>query len=518
MKPFARYFNTRFLPKWSWSVFLGIALCSFRQSSAAPHPPLKLDVDNSPLTTQIKTETSFAPVVKKVAPSVVNIYSTMVVRERQLPFFNFGDQFRQFFGEQEPPSNRGRTHQEESLGSGVIISPDGYILTANHVVQGAEKVKVALSTGEKEYEAKIIGIDPPTDVAVLKIESHRPLPAVTTADSDKLEVGDRVLAVGNPFAVGQTVTSGIVSALGRGGLGLNGATSYENFIQTDAAINPGNSGGALVDAEGRLIGINTAILTHSGGYQGVGFAVPINMARTVLESLIEYGKVTRGYLGIHIQPLTPALAKEFGLSEDTGGVLVSGVDPNSAAQKAGLQEGDVVVELDGKKVADPRGLQLLVTQIAPHSKVTLQVFRSEVGQKPTEKTLTATLGELPQEEAGGTGEHGPAGHNQSNKDSLDGVEVADLDSKLRSQLEIPGNVHGAIVTSVDPDSNSAQGGLRQGDVILEIDRHSVRNAEDAVKLSESAKGDEVLLRVWSPGENGGQAGTHFLTVDNQKHK
>ena len=278
-------------------------------TSGTTNPPALLKVDDSPLRHEVKAATSFAPVIKKVAPSVVNIYSTMTVRERALPFFN-DPMWRHFFGDPSGDQGQPRTHREEGLGSGVIVTSDGYILTANHVVEGAEKIQVALASGEKEFDAKVVGADPATDTAVLKIDA-RDLPAITIADSDKLEVGDVVLAVGNPFAVGQTVTMGIVSGLGRGGFGIN---NYENFIQTDAAINPGNSGGALVDAEGRLVGINTAIFSRSGGNQGVGFAVPLNMARYVMDRLIKEGKVTRGYLGLSLQPeVTPALAKQFNL-------------------------------------------------------------------------------------------------------------------------------------------------------------------------------------------------------------
>ncbi len=235
--------------------------------------------------------------------------------------------WRRFFGDNSGRSQAPRERRAQGLGSGVIVTPDGYILTANHVVDGADSVKVAMTDGQ-EYDARIVGNDPPTDIAVLKIEPKKELPAITLADSDKLEVGDLVLAVGNPFGLGQTVTMGIVSALGRGGFGI---TAYENFIQTDAAINQGNSGGPLVDAEGRLVGINTAIFSRSGGFQGVGFAVPVNMARYVMDRLISDGKVTRGYLGINIQPLTPDLAKAFNLPDESSGVLVGGVTPNSAA-------------------------------------------------------------------------------------------------------------------------------------------------------------------------------------------
>ena len=260
---------------------------------AKANPAPKLNIQDTPINRSLKAATSVAPVIKKVAPSVVNIYSTVTIRERPNPLFS-DPFFRRFFGEDSGDQTQPRTHREQSLGSGVIVSPDGYILTANHVVEGADKVKVALASGEKEFDAKVIGTDPATDTAVLKVDGKN-LPAITIADSDKLEVGDVVLAIGNPFGVGQTVTMGIVSALGRGGFGIN---NYENFIQTDAAINLGNSGGPLVDAEGRLVGINTWIISRSGGSQGLGFAVPINMARYAMERLISEGKVTRGYLGL----------------------------------------------------------------------------------------------------------------------------------------------------------------------------------------------------------------------------
>ena len=285
----------------------------------------KLTVQETLINRDVKAATSVAPMVKRVGPSVVNIYSTITIRERANPHLS-DPLFRRFFGEEFEGQAQPRTHQEQSLGSGVIVSPDGYILTANHVVQGADKVKVALASGEKEFDAKVIGTDPATDTAVLKVEGQN-LPAITIADSDKLEVGDVVLAIGNPFAVGQTVTMGIVSALGRGGFGIN---NYENFIQTDAAINPGNSGGALVDAEGRLVGINTWIISRSGGSQGLGFAVPINMARYAMERLISEGKVARGYLGVQLQPdMTPELAKQFNLP-NMNGALVTTVDSRFA--------------------------------------------------------------------------------------------------------------------------------------------------------------------------------------------
>jgi len=480
---------------------------------AKTNPPPKLIIQDSPLNRDVRAPISFAPVIKRVEPSVVNIYSTMTVKERPNPLLN--DPFlRRFFGDQFGDQGQPRERKAESLGSGVIVSPDGYILTADHVVEGAESVKVALATGEKEYDAKIIGTDPATDVAVLKIETQKMLPAITMTDSDKLEVGDVVLALGNPFAVGRTVTMGIVSAVGRGGLGMVG---YENFIQTDAAINPGNSGGGLIDAEGRLVGINTMIVSRSGGFQGVGFAVPINMARYVMERLVEFGKVTRGFLGINIQPVTPELAREFHLPEDAGGVLVGGVSPNGPAARAGLKEGDDIIELNGKKVTGPDNLRLTVAQTPPGSRVTLGVLRSETGGKPVEKTLSVTLAELPQEALTQSRPGGGSGKQPGNMDALDGVEVTDMDRAARRQFGIPANLQGALVVNVDENSSAAEAGLRPGDVILEINRQSVHNAEGAVALSEKVNGAQVLLRVWSQGPNG-QSGTRYIVVENPKRK
>jgi serine protease Do len=326
-------------------------------------------------------------------------------------------------------------------------------------------------------------------------------------------VGDVVLAIGNPFGVGQTVTMGIVSGTGRTALNIN---QYEDFIQTDAAINPGNSGGALVDAEGRLIGINTAIFSESGGYQGVGFAVPVNLARSVMEQLIKTGKVTRGYLGVDIQSLTPDLAEEFKLP-DSAGALVTDVEPDTPAAKAGLQNGDVIRQVDGKKIADSQQLRLMISQTAPGTKVNVTFLRAESGKKPTEKTVSATLGTLPNQ-GNARGINTPDEQKDSNYDSLDGVEVGDIDSSARQQYGIPTSVRGAVVTSVDENSNSADAGLREGDVIQEINREPVRTADDAVKLSDKAHGNRVLLKVWRPSPTGTGGGSFYLTVDNTKKK
>jgi serine protease Do len=491
--------------------------------------PARLNVQEAPLNREARGVTSYSPVIKRSAPSVVNIYATSTVRLRRMihPFFD-DPRFRDFFGEnmpnlQDPREQRdprrgnrsnepALTRKQQSLGSGVIVSPEGYILTANHVVQGADLdgVKVSLANGGREYTAKVIGTDPQTDIAVLKIDAEN-LSPIAIADSDKIEVGDIVMAIGNPFGVGQTVTMGMVSATGRTSLGIIPG-GYENFIQTDASINQGNSGGALIDAEGRLIGINTAIFSPSGGNAGIGFAVPINLARGVMERLIQSGKVTRGYLGVSLESeITSDLAEEFQLP-DHRGAMVSGVEANTPAAKAGIQVYDVIRELNGKPIQDRDQLRLTVSQLAPGTKVTLKILRSEPGRKPAEKTVNATLGSLPagrspfQQGQEGESEERP----DSTRDSLDGVEVSDLDGDTREQLGVPANVQGALVTSVDPQSNSAEAGLRRGDILLEINRRPVRDANEAVRLSESATGKRVVLRIWRGGAS------MVLTVDNAK--
>jgi serine protease Do len=444
---------------------------------------------------------SFAPIVKKVTPSVVKVYVTTKSKTMNMPVSPLGnnDFFRHFFGEQFNSGDQGgpghmlRTPPQHGLGSGVVISQDGYILTNNHVVDEADNIRVALNDG-REFTAKVVGRDPKTDIAVVKIEAKE-LAFMTIADSDKVQVGDVCLAIGNPFGVGQTVTMGIVSGTGRGGLG----TDYEDYIQTDAAINPGNSGGALVDAEGRLIGINTAILSRSGGNQGVGFAVPINLARTVMTSLLENGRVVRGYLGVLIQDASPALAKQFNVPEDKG-AIVGDVTPNSPAASAGLKYGDVITEFNNKPVTDSRHLKLQVAGTAPGSKVPVRILRDG-----KEMTFDVTVKELPGEQVA------KADTNEKNSsDTLDGVTVSDVDSAARNQFQVPRSVKGALVTEVDQNSASFEAGLRPGDVIEEINRKPVENAEQAVKLSENAKEKTTLLRVWSKG------GSRYIVVDENK--
>ena len=484
---------------------LVVAGLFFLTSSARESEPA-IKVETTPVNRDAKLGASFAPVVKKAAPSVVNIYSTHIVHIRPMRIPTFVDPFfRQFFDNQFPNNGRERTRREQSLGSGVIVSPDGYILTANHVVDGADEIEVAIADNKKEFTARVIGTDPPTDVAVLKIDA-KDLPAITLGDSDQLEVGDIVLAIGNPFRVGQTVTMGIVSALGRSGLA--GFNQYQNFIQTDAAINPGNSGGALVDAEGRLVGINTAIISSTRGSEGVGFAVPINMARHVMERLIAGGKVTRGDLPILLQDITPGLAKSFDLP-DQNGALVSDVFPNTPAEKAGIKPGDVIVGLNGKDITDVNSFQLAVSESAPESSATVKLLHNG---RP--ETVTVTLTELPVEVAPSGNDQKKPGSGNSMIDALAGVKVADLEPEVRRQLGVPPSVRGALVSELEPASNSAEAGLQYGDVIMEIDRQPVSNSSDAVKLGRQARGDQILLKIWR--RQGDLAGTCYLSVDNTK--
>jgi len=322
---------------------------------------------------------TFAPLVKRAAPAVVQISSTKVIKaeaqgrgrgQGQNPMLD-DPFFRRFFGDQNPFGQQ-RDRRESGLGSGVIVSPNGYILTNNHVVEGATTVKVLLSD-HREFTAKIVGADPQSDIAVVKIDAKNDLPVLPLSDSSKAEVGDICLAIGNPFGIGQTVTMGIVSATGRN---LGGAIeNYEDFIQTDAAINPGNSGGALINARGELIGINTAILSGSGANAGVGFAIPINMARNVMDQIMKSGKVVRGYMGAMLQNVDPNVAKAFGLPAGSAGAAITNVDPGTPADKAGLKTGDVITALNGENIADMSQLRLRIASFAPGTTVHLRVYR-----------------------------------------------------------------------------------------------------------------------------------------------
>ena len=467
----------------------------------------KIQYDKQPLPRDAANGVaSFANVIKKVGPAVLTVSATKTVRESsRVPLDD--PMLRRFFEEEEgrPSSRRGsRDHErlEQGVGSGVIISPDGYILSNNHVVEGADEIKVRFSTGGPEYLARLVGTDPPTDIAVLKINVTNSLVPITMTDSSTLQVGDVVLAVGNPFGVGQTVTMGIVSATGRGGFGI---VDYEDFIQTDASINPGNSGGALVDALGRLVGIPTAIVSRSGGSMGIGFAVPVDLARDVMERIITEGKVIRGYLGVYVQELTPELAKAFNVPEGTG-ALVGGVVTNSPAMRAGMHEGDIILEMNDKKVDDSRGLRLAIAQAAPNSSASFKILR-----EGNPRTFRIDLGQLqPEEEPTPAPERLRTPPPRRN-DAVPGIEISDLDNRTRTQLGIPSDVRGAVILNLERDSLAAESGLRPGDVIMEINKQKIRNARDFNDITRKATG-QVLLRVWS------RTGSRYVALESPKRQ
>jgi serine protease Do len=417
----------------------------------------------------------FAPLFKPALPAVVSITSSRIVKVPQSPFFS-DPFFQQFFGGQFP---RGPEEQRErGLGSGVIVSPDGYILTNNHVVDKGTDIKVTLPD-KRQFPGKVIGTDPKTDIAVVKIATTG-LPTIPLGDSSKLEVGDYAFAIGNPFGVGETATMGIISATGRNGLSIE---DYEDFIQTDAAINPGNSGGALLNGRGELIGINTAILSGGGGNQGIGFAIPINMAKYVMDQILKHGKVVRGYIGVGIQDVTAELARVFHVPAEKG-ALVSNVDPNSPGGKAGLQRGDVITELNGQPVEGANDLRLKVGTMSPGTTVHLNVLRN--GET---RDVSLTLGEAP------SGKTGEANNGETSENSpMRGVQVDELTNDIRQQLGLNPNVKGVVVTNVSADSPAADAGLQRGDVIEQVNRQPVNSVADYQRLiSEGGKQTIVLL-------------------------
>jgi Do/DeqQ family serine protease len=411
----------------------------------------------------------------------VAIQSTQVTKVQQSPFMT-DPFFRQFFGNIFPQVPR--TQREHALGSGVIVSPDGYIVTNNHVIAKATEISVTLSD-KRTFKGKVVGADPSTDVAVIKIDGTA-LPTAPFGNSDDLKVGDTVMAFGNPFGQYFTVTRGSVSALGRSGMGIEG---FENFIQTDAAINPGNSGGALVNVHGQVVGINTAILSGNsgpggeGGSVGIGFAIPSNMAKHVMEDLVKTGKVSRGYLGVSVTDLREDLAKQFKVP-DTAGALADDVTAGGPADKAGLKSGDVVRKLNGETIDDSGQLTAKITNLSPGTEVTLDILRD--GQP---LTLKVTLGERPSDLSTRVG--GGGGVQQG---TLRGIAVENITPSLRDQLGLPSNVTGVVISQIDPNSPAAQHGLQESDVIQGINRQPVRNVADFNRLAAEAKG-QTLLRI-----------------------
>ncbi len=428
---------------------------------------------------------SFAPIVDKAAPAVVRIV-TALTPVSTADLAGAADPLQRYVLE---GVLGGRSHRplQAGLGSGVIVADDGYILTNSHLVAGASELEVTLQDG-RNFKARIIGLDAVTDLAVIKVDAQR-LPTIAFAESRNVRVGDVVLAIGHPFGVGQTVTHGIISATDRGGMGIE---DYESFIQTDAPMNPGNSGGALVDVHGGLIGINTAILSNSGGNLGIGFAIPSDLARRVWTDLVKYGYVLRGYLGIEAQNLTPELATEFKL-DNASGALVAGVTAKGPAERAGLQVGDVITGFDGKVVRDARQLRISVAEAKACQTVKLEVLRNGSAH-----SFRVVLGQAPDKERSLQREWS---HEEQHPGALQGVVLIELTSQLKQHLRIPTDVQGAMVLDLHAYCPAALAGLRPGDVIESVNRHEVRTAEQASRLTQTAGHKRALVRVWSHGAN-----------------
>ncbi|MBC7924187.1 MAG: DegQ family serine endoprotease [Bryobacteraceae bacterium] len=445
---------------------------------------------------------TFAPLVKKALPAVVNVES--IVRTTQtrsnrrrapqgLPpgledFFGFGG------GPQEQQPRGG-------VGSGVIVTADGYILTNNHVVEGATEVKVSTSD-RREFQAKVVGTDPRTDVAVLKIDGKN-LSVLPISDSTRVQVGDLALAIGDPFGIGQTVTMGIISATGRAGLT---AGNYEDFIQTDAAINPGNSGGALINTNGELIGINTAIISRTGGNQGIGFAIPINMARDVMDQLVKNGKVVRGYIGVLPQDITPDLARAFNLQSNNGAAITR-VEPGTPAERGGMKAGDVVTAINGDPVVDANSLRLRVSRSSPGTVLKMTVQRAE-GQRELAITLER-LQDQAQPGVTGDDEEGSGRFGRGATSTLQGLNVTDLTPDIATRLQIEPTTRGVVVARVEQGSASSEAGLRPGDVITQVNRQAVTSVAEFEKALGSSASKSVLLLVNRAG------GSQFIVVQPQ---
>lgn len=430
-----------------------------------------------------KTGRAMAEIAGAVKPAIVNISTTRTVKFSggMDPFFD-DPFFRRFFGDKFRRHKQPKERKSAGLGSGVIVSSDGYIITNYHVVKDADEIRVLLSD-KSEYIGKVVGSDPKTEISVVKIEATG-LTTIEWGDSDKLLVGEIVLAVGNPYGLNQTVTMGIVSALGRANVGI---ADYEDFIQTDAAINPGNSGGALVNARGELVGINTAIYSTTGGYQGIGFAIPSNMVKSIMDSLIKKGKVIRGWLGVSIQKLTPDLARQFNLKEIKG-ALVGDVVENSPAEKAGLKRGDIIIEYDSKKIDEPFVLRNMVANTTPGEEHQVKVLRDNKAI-----TIKVTIGELPVHML-----QASAGEYQN---AMKGIGVQDITLEIAKKLRIPAKIKGVLINNIDDDSPAA-GILTQGDVIQEINKKKIRGVKDYQKIvSKIEKDENVLLLIYRKGSS-----------------
>jgi serine protease Do len=462
---------TKFDPRTLVALLLLATFDSRAEAKAVPAPKAEAELRDF--------SDAVAAVAESAVPSVVNISTTQIT---QRPQVDLPQDLHPFFREFFEGLEGGGPQKQQSLGSGVLVREDGTILTSNHIVAGGGDIMITLHDG-RSYPAKIVGTDPKSDLAVVRIENPpRSLTAIQLGNSDQLRVGEVVVAIGNPFGVGQTVTMGIVSAKGRANIGI---VEYEDFIQTDAAINPGNSGGALVNLEGELIGINTAILSRSGGYQGIGFSIPTNMAAPIMNSLLTQGRVVRGWLGAMIQDLTPELAAELRI-RDRDGILVSEVLDDTPAAKAGLEPGDLILSIDGQTLKSATELRGRIAAHRPGETITLAIARNG-----REKTVRVRLGELEDRQQ--------AQVSEEHQTLLSGLEVRELDPELRRRLQLPPKIEsGAVVVEMQPGCAAERSGLMVGDVILDVGRKSIRSVED-LRDRIGPNDKRVLLRVHRGG-------------------
>ncbi|MGQ9570996.1 MAG: DegQ family serine endoprotease [Thermodesulfovibrionales bacterium] len=461
----------------------GIAFYTLGKITGQHGPYLSYPISPNVPRQIIETSRAFSEIVSTVSPAVVNISTTKVLRRDtdglfDDPFFDF---FKPFHDLRIP-----KKWKEQSLGSGVVVSPDGYIITNNHVVEKSDEIKVTL-LDKRTFKGKIVGADPKTDIAIIKIDAVN-LPTIPWGDSDKLQVGEFVLAIGNPYGLSHTVTMGIISAVGRANVGV---ADYEDFIQTDAAINPGNSGGPLVNIKGELIGINTAIFSRTGGYQGIGFAVPSNMVRPIMSQLIREGKIIRGWLGVTIQELTPELSQKFGLQK-TAGALVSDVAKGSPAERAGITRGDIILEFNGREVKDVGNLRNMVAQSRVGSEVSIKILRSG-----KEYIVRLVIAELPREIA----EAVPSTFlDDLEAEAFTGLSVMNLTKEIAKQLGLRKDEKGVVVVRVEPASPADESGIRKGDIIKEIDKKPIENLEDFNRVVSNLNKNETVLLFITRGD------------------
>jgi len=478
-----------------------VGALAYNMSTARREPSFLSSTAFAAAASEPYVKDSYAGVLEHTMPAVVTITTTQKQKVNAGGNGIFDDPFfRQFFGGRMPQMPREQI--AHALGSGVIVSPDGYILTNNHVIENATDIKVSMN-GRKDMPAKLVGADAPTDVAVIKID-QRDLPTLPLGDSAKVRVGDVVLAIGNPLGIGETATMGIVSAKGR--TLQNQIEQVEDFIQTDAAINQGNSGGALINTRGELVGINTAIVGGSGGNIGIGFAIPANLARSEMQQLIKTGKVVRGYIGIMPNEISPGQEEAYGLKPGEKGVAISEVSPNSPGAKAGLKVGDVITAVNGTPVQDVNSFRLDVAGMAPGTRVNLKIMRD--GQN---MDVPVTLGEnreFARRNHGENGEQGGESQNEGQASALNGVSVDSVSADVQRQLQLPANITGVVVTNIEDGSAASDAGLQEGDIIQRVNHQKVTTPDEFDKAVKAAGGRQILLLVYTPQVHA----SHFVVI------